>query len=282
MYYVCKPRKIALHINAMRKTMEQIYRELGGGHRKIIIINCGLFDGAFRPCCWLRQDGQTLHTEAWSDFGYGWDKDTLVMDTSDNIERYRNFVSCVALVRIGEAIDELIYPDEMGGVRGRTAIGVRASGEVIVWCTQDGGAYACTPEQLRKEMLKLGCRDALMLDGGISSRGVFPDGTIPANKNRPYLHNYLVLYLDDAPEPDKPVLNPQIPESTVPARTLFIGAKGDDVSWLQQKLCEHGFACDVDGAFGWNTWQAVFNFQKTNKLFPDGVVGMKTKEALAQ
>ena len=282
MYNICKPRKIDLYINAKRKTMEQIYRELGGGQRKIILINCGLFDGAFRPCCWLRKDGTTLHSEAWSDFGFGWDKGTLIMDTSDHITQYHNFVSCVALVRVGVPISPLGYPDEMGGIRGRTAIGVRASGEVIVWCTQDGSAYACAPEQLREEMLKLGCRYALMLDGGISSRGIFPDGTIPANKNRPYLHNYLVLYLDDAPEPEEPVANPQIPACPYaePTHNVRWGSIGEGAKWVQWQLNRHGATLDVDGWFFGQSVEALKKFQHSRGLAWDGVCGELTREAL--
>lgn len=276
MYYPCRPKNIGLYINTARKTMQQIYTELTKNGRKVILLNGGLFDGAFRPCCWLKVDGRTLHTENWSDWGYGWEHGVLTMDTSVNIARHRNFITCLALIREGIPIVPLSYPTAMGGVRGRTAIGVTADGRTIPWCTLDGSAEACTPEQLRDKMLALGCVSALMLDGGISSRGIFPNGVIPANPNRPYLHNYLVLWLDD--EPENPTDEPQCPYSK-PTRTLFIGCRGDDVCWIQYKLDKSGFTCDVDGAFGWGTWTAVARFQKANALFPDGIVGAKTLEA---
>ena len=283
MYFVCKPVRVAIYINTGRKTMEQIFKELGGDKRKIVLINAGLFDGAFRPCCWLKGEGKLLHSETWSDFGYGWNDADLVLDTSKNIQKYENFISCVALLYNGEALKPIIYPSDMGGVRGRSAVGVRSDGQVVCWCTADG-AYALTPECLQQEMMNLGCESALMLDGGISSRCKFPNGTIPGNKSRPYLHNYLVLYLDEAdaipPAHNTEIFNPQTPSLSVPMRTLFIGCKGDDVKWVQMRLTEKGFPCDPDGVYGGKTWQKVYEYQKANKLFPDGIVGSKTRKAL--
>lgn len=58
-------------------------------------------------------------------------------------------------------------------------------------------------------------------------------------------------------------------------QTLKLGSKGEDVKKLQSylNLC-------VDGIFGKMTEESVKQFQKENKLTPDGVVGLATWQAL--
>ena len=63
--------------------------------------------------------------------------------------------------------------------------------------------------------------------------------------------------------------------------TLKEGMKGEDVARLQQQLKDLGFdPGNIDGDFGRGTEAAVINFQKSKKLFPDGIVGPKTLKAL--
>lgn len=139
MHYVCRPARVKIYVNTSKKTMATIHKELEkeyGG--KVLLINCGLFDGYFRPCCWLKVDDTVLHTETWHRFGYGIVGNNLVMDTSANISKYHDYFQCVELVRDGKKEDPLSYPAEMGGRRGRTAIGVRADGKVLTFCVKDG------------------------------------------------------------------------------------------------------------------------------------------------
>lgn len=266
-FYICTPTKATIYINTGRKTASAIQRELGCD----ALINGGLFDmRSFTPNCWLRANGQTFHTENWSDWGYGWDKNSPVMVSSDDCRKYQNFISCVAIIKDGQALP-LYYPSEIGGVRPRSAIGVKADGRLVLCCTDNTDAM--TPEQLRSRMLDLECVSALMLDGGGSSQCITPDGTIFSQR---IVHNFIAIWT----KPFVEVQNPQCPYSK-PTRTLFVGCRGDDVCWTQYRLNQKGFTCDVDGAFGWGTWTAVTRFQKANALFPDGIVGEKTLKALS-
>lgn len=278
MYYVCKPTKIQIYVNSNWKTMTEIQKELGCD----VLINGGLFDGSFKPCCWLRVDGQTLHDENWSDWGYGWDSNTFTMDTSVNLNRYKNFITCVALVREGTPINPLIYSKALGGRRGRTALGVRKDGSVIVYCTQDGGAYSSTPEELRDELYSLGATTALMLDGGQSSRCILPTGNIPSNKNRPYVANYIAIWTKPIAAPLNPVNNnPQCPYKepmhTV-GRWCFFYTK-DEARWVQWMLNQNGYNLDIDGSFGKLSDAALRKYQVSQNLDPDGKCGPLTRDA---
>lgn len=61
---------------------------------------------------------------------------------------------------------------------------------------------------------------------------------------------------------------------------LSIGAKGNDVTNVQERLKELGYTKKVTGYFGSDTDAAVKNFQKTNKLTVDGKVGAHTMNTL--
>ena len=59
------------------------------------------------------------------------------------------------------------------------------------------------------------------------------------------------------------------------------GSSGDEVIEIQQKLSELGYYYgNIDGKFGNNTKKAVIQFQEDNNLSADGIVGIKTLEAL--
>ena len=60
------------------------------------------------------------------------------------------------------------------------------------------------------------------------------------------------------------------------ARKLWRGNTGSSVRELQQKLNQNGYHLDEDGVFGSNTYRAVVDYQKKNKLLVDGVVGDET------
>lgn len=62
---------------------------------------------------------------------------------------------------------------------------------------------------------------------------------------------------------------------------LKMGSSGASVKRLQTKLGAAGFNVGkIDGIFGTQTREAVINFQNTNKLVRDGIVGKRTWTAL--
>ena len=62
---------------------------------------------------------------------------------------------------------------------------------------------------------------------------------------------------------------------------LTVGAKGDDVTKLQQRLKDLGYLSGkVDGQYGGGTKRAVIAFQRRNGLDTDGVAGQETQAKL--
>lgn len=59
------------------------------------------------------------------------------------------------------------------------------------------------------------------------------------------------------------------------------GSKGETVRQIQQKLKQWGYMDGaVDGVYGYQTWEAVREFQRKNNLKVDGIAGKQTLEKL--
>lgn len=81
------------------------------------------------------------------------------------------------------------------------------------------------------------------------------------------------------------VLSAAVFGTAVPAiaSTIKFGDSGDRVVQVQMRLQELGyFKSKATGYYGSLTEAAVKHFQQNNGLTPDGVIGAKTQEALAQ
>ncbi len=69
--------------------------------------------------------------------------------------------------------------------------------------------------------------------------------------------------------------------SLVFTKLIKIGSRSADVKKIQTYLNARGFDCGiVDGYFGFKTKSSLINFQKMNKLTPDGTVGKITIRAM--
>ena len=270
MIYVCRPRKVGIYINTGYKTPAAIKKETGCD----AIINGGLYDMAsFRPRCWLKREGRIITSDQWNYWGFGWDKATLTMDSTANIGKYQNYLACVAMLRNGKP-EEMIYPAELGGRRGRSAIGVLANGDFVMLCTADGSAYAMTPEQCREEMRNCGCVSALMLDGGGSSQCITPVGSITSPR---IVQNLICVWTHEDTEQKCPFAEP----TRNVGRWCFLATK-DMNRWVQWQLNRNGADLDVDGVFGKLSDAALRAFQRAHGLTADGICGKLTREALKQ
>lgn len=235
MYYAARPSKVKIYINSARKTASAIKKELGCD----VLINGGIYNmSSFQPYCWLKSEGKLYASDQYAYYGYGWNAYNLFMDTSNNIAMYQNYIACVALLKDGQPLD-LIYDKAMGGRRGRSAIGLRSDGNIVVWCTSDG-AYALTPEQLQTEMQNLGCVSALMLDGGGSCQCITPNGSIASAR---IVQNYIAVWI--AKENTTPPQNTQTPTQTSPTKPACADGTADECKYRlpchyclkQYKMC---------------------------------------------
>ena len=256
MIYTCKPNKLAIYVNSSRYTLDQV-KELTGAD---VIVNGGLFNPDFTPCCHLKSHGVVYACAPWTDFGYGWHNDKADIRMTSQYSDLDDYISCVCLVYQGKA-QVLSYPDELGGVRPRTLIGLYPDGYMVFLV---GENYS--PESLQAYCLSLGLDSALMLDGGGSSQGIVPGNAYRQTRK---VQNFILAWLNDEscpyPEPTEEVGQP----------------KPDWVKWIQWHLNKHGENLDVDGIFGPLTTAAAIRFMsKFPNITPDGFVGRLTRAKL--
>lgn len=69
---------------------------------------------------------------------------------------------------------------------------------------------------------------------------------------------------------------------TVPAPTLRRGSRGTQVNYLQKFLKASGYTISVDGSFGEQTYNVLYDFQKKHSGcgIPDGVYGKHTRDVV--
>lgn len=145
------------------------------------------------------------------------------------------------------------------------------------------GGIASMPE-IPGLMLHMDGHAGIYIGGGlvVEARG-FSYGVVQTElKKRPWQHWYKLpgcAYAEKDPGADEREVNPY-PE---PARNLRRGAVGDGVKWVQWELLRRGYDLGpdgVDGEFGRMTDAAVRGFQRENGLVVDGIVGVRTRNAL--
>ena len=189
MEYSFEVEKARIYVNKRVKTLAEIQKETGAD----VLINGGLFDMAYkdRPNLWLRVDGETLNTDKYGYWCYGWDVNDIRMIHSNDIETVQNAICCCSLVK-DEMATILSYNPDVGGVRGRTVLGTMPDGKVIIYCSKDGTNGAMTPERMQQYCLINGWKDAIMLDSGGSSQCITPEGKITSTRK---VHNVLCFWL---------------------------------------------------------------------------------------
>lgn len=196
------------------------------------IINGGFYDmDTGKPTGHLKVDGKVLAKEAWSIWGYAWEKGgDIAMKAVPNLDN--NYICGVELIAPSNTLS---YVREVGGTRGRTAMALTKDC-LILYCTGDGTKDAKTPEKLKEELEGMGAQSAIMLDGGGSSQCAFPEGSISSQRR---VHNYIAVWLkkeDPKEETDmakKVVLDPGHGKETA-------GKRSPDGSYY-----EHEFALDM-------------------------------------
>ncbi|KNY25018.1 phosphodiester glycosidase family protein [Pseudobacteroides cellulosolvens] len=153
----------------------------------------------------------------------------------------------------------------------RTLLGQKKDGTFILVVVQGrtSNSLGVNAQQSADIMYKLGCYNAVNLDGGGSSEMIVSDQikNIPTDGTERKIGSAILVY-----NKNKKVDN-TIYKITP---TIKKGNKGDNVVNLQKSLNKLGYSLVTDGDFGNKTDMAVRDFQKRKGLVVDGVVGSNT------
>ena len=169
-------RKAAVFHNAGRLTLQEIQKITGATH----LVNGYFFNNRpgdkdyFKPNGWLVIDKKVISQSEYNDWGLGIGKDGKPVMTTD---RSGTFLDGVPILKDGKRLERNLTPD-VKEPSDRTAVGWTGGGQVLLFCKQGD----MTREELQDELLALGCVDALMMDGGGSTQGIFPGGELKSSR----------------------------------------------------------------------------------------------------
>ena len=164
-----------IYHNTERLTPAQIKAKTGCTH----IINGYLFNGKFQPVGWTVIDGKVISRDKYQDWGVSIGSDGKPQMLTD---RGGSFLSGVPILKAGSKLYRGLTAD-VARPAARTAVGWMPNGKVCLWCDKT----SLTREQLQNKLLGLGVVDALMLDGGGSTQGIFPSGKVGSSRKVPTL-----------------------------------------------------------------------------------------------
>ena len=222
-------KAVRLYVNAGKLSLPEIVAR----EAPDIAINAAYFNGLWKAEGHVKADGAVLSTETWGAWGYAWDSGPDLRMAQLPDASAKNYLSCLDLVNPWDGPAAKLDYDkrQIGGVRGRSAIGLGPGG-LTVLCTADGSADAATPEGARRMLLEAGCETALELDSG-SSCNCYMDGKYILG-GRLVVHTVLLIYLT----PPKPLYRVQV------------GAFGvrENAERYREKLAAAGFPAFVTEA----------------------------------
>lgn len=215
---------------------------------------------------------------------YGKSPSTLVIRNGKaTIEDVKELPSCsyaitgVPIMRSGADVKFATYVKGQGWDAStlygtwHTFVGLKNDGNIYVMGMKTSSGNMITSAEAYKKFKALGFKDVIKLDGG-GSFFMRVDGKNVATTVENRQINTVII-IDGAVETVGSAYS-------VPTRTLKYGCSGNDVKWLQDRLCVHGIVIAVDGQFGFGTKSAVLAFQQKSGLVVDGIVGKATIAAL--
>lgn len=180
-----KIAKIKIYINSGKKSMAKIKRDLGCDY----LINAGLFDMAsFRPIN-LLVSGGVVYSKSTGKTGMSFFDEHAKLSYENQVKYPEHVSGYPCLLKSGKKAFSSI-PVGLGGRRGRSAIGYGTHALVLHCCTDGGDAM--TLDELCAEMRRLGCVDAINLDGGGSSQCDFAGKQIKSSR---IVHNYIAIWI---------------------------------------------------------------------------------------
>lgn len=189
--------RVSIYLNRSKKSVSDIKKATEADY----VLNGTLYDmGTFQPVCHLRTYGETVCQPPYTTYGYAWDELPELEVIPSN---RKNHIACVTMLRDGTK-QAMRYDAALGGKRGRSAMG-RTADSLVLLCTKDGGSEAMTPEELQDELVRMGCMDAVMLDGGGSSQCDFDGKTITSTRR---VQNLILVYLRKEKTMKKVMLDP--------------------------------------------------------------------------
>lgn len=176
-YEFKQPKQMGVYVNRSCLKMQRIQESI----QSDVLCNFQLFNSNWTACCFTKVDGVIIGNDGYVYEGFGWNETDgkLTFDTSNNHAKYANFVGCLTVVKDG-VYPNYTYPKAIAGKRGRTALGTKEDGTIVLLCVPD--SQGLTIPELAVKMINQGCKYAINFDGGGSCQCITPVGTLSSTR----------------------------------------------------------------------------------------------------
>lgn len=213
-----KIKKIEVYINSKKLSLSQIVKQTGCDYA----VTGNFYNTSWKATCPLKKDGVVLVSAPYVYRGFRWNTpdDFGQCRIPTEAEGYSNYYTCCTLIANGSAYPNnlVIYNKDVGGVRGRTGIGVKGK-NLVLYASKDGTSDAKTPEKLRDYLFAKGVTEFIMGDGG-GKVNFYGDGTTMQGISKS--QNLILVYLKKGNEiTDHPTIEPEQEETTTTTDTGF-------------------------------------------------------------
>ena len=221
-------RKAEVYHNTLRLSLEEIKAIKGCTHA----INGWLFnndpdsDDYFQPCNWLIVDGEVISIDEYHDYGFVCGKTGAPVMSTDRKQAY--FLTGTPLLKDGKRLERWVDP-AVARKAARAAVGWFTNGRVLLWADKT----PLTIDELKIKLLSLGCSDALLMDGGGSVQGIFPEGALKSTR---LVATVILLWeetgavTEEYPEEESAMTEKEIRQKVVSKAKSYLGCKESDGS----------------------------------------------------
>lgn len=253
-------KKVALYNNAQKLTASKIQKNLGCQY----LLNAGLFNiSTFKPVNNLTIDNVVL-SKGGSPYGYAIKGNNVVFSYENNV-KYPSFIGAYpCLVRNG-AKEKITPPAGLDGYRWRSAMGLKANGDIVLLCEQSNRSL----DGIADDLLTYGCVNAINFDGGGSSQCYFDGKSLASSR---IVNNYICIYTQNVTPDDTKSNKIKICLDAGHGETCTNGAP--DKSYY-----EHEFAMDMSKRLEESLKDCGFDVGQTRRTGVD--IGLNTRCEIA-
>lgn len=159
--------RAVVYENRDRLPLSRIVEEL----KPDLAITGVFYDKSWSAVCPARAEGRVLYVDKrWDYWALSWDTGPDMAPeviAAGGSSAKSNSAANTILITNGVPHQTLYYNSDVGGRRGRAAVALTHSGELLLFASSDGSASASTPEELRDYLAgNQACKFAIMMDGG--------------------------------------------------------------------------------------------------------------------
>lgn len=152
------------------------------------------------PVFHVKSEGKVMRSKDYSVYGCAWKTPDNKTEVDFGVRKISNieddswiagYPLITPILSSTDALDKNI--PSYATKRGRTILGVKNDGTIVIYVCGDGTAEALTATGSREKALEIGCEYAILLDGGGSSQCDFSTGGVIRSTRKVY--DYLCIWL---------------------------------------------------------------------------------------